>query len=726
MTFEIAIKNQNYKEAEKSLMKIADSLLKKNAHDEIRSLIALFPENYSKNSALLSFYHHTLNHLISPSAAQEGLVRLIPYFLKKQDFCRVVDIYTTLLKTYMVYENIENIINLIEEVDKFDADFGSSLNLNYCKQFRAWINLGKCWVYKDRDRAIETSIQIEETALKLQDELMLIFSLIIMAHLFNGRGKFKMAIEHLDKSLRIIRTNKKHKDYEAFAQCNKANTYLLMRDFQNLKIEIDRGLQNLQEGSLYTFHFYELLFYYDLYKEDIKACEQTAEKIIYNYPEHNSNFRLNFMYFSQLLISYISGNKDKVEYYCKKLSLIENRNYFLYDYPLTYLRFAEASLFIGNYDAALNTLMALLKEIPENKFTYHAVATYALTGLVHGRRKEKKQEQAYYEKMGKVLTAHDIGAINITSLELLKELTDRSNNKQLQNLLQRRLDHIIFDADKQPGFSELKKIPDNYVEIRAFGQLRFILNGHAIPDSEMERHKKAMMLIKLIIVRPDKCIAKEVIYDYFWRNYNTKDARNNLNNMLFRFRKLFGEYKDFISSESEFIRLVKGKYRLDVDVFENYADLSKELLKNCEYEKAISLFDNIDNIYKSDFIENDLYNDLINEERYRLKYKYNQILFNYTLTCLNQGDCHRAYRYAGKLVKSDPLCEPGYRLLMIASVLTGKRQDVSMIMKNLKSRLNKELDVTPEDKTIKLMKKLLGNVNLENSLWDDEQFVLFD
>ncbi|OQY08218.1 MAG: hypothetical protein B6I22_01220 [Desulfobacteraceae bacterium 4572_123] len=725
LSFEDAISRNEYEDAASQFLNEAASLLDQGDYVRIRSNIEVLPDDLRCGNLLIQYYYHLSTHLTFPFTARDKLFSLIGKFSSQNELDRIAAIYSELLINYMYYEEYNNdLLKLIEDAQVFLEVNKSKLKLRSTKILDMWISLGKWWIFLEYDRAFEVILDTEEHAFELKDEVVLIFSRLAMARLYNDRGKFKKALLQYDKSLQIIHKKLYYHIYEPLIRYHKADTLLIMGSSNKAKKEVDKALALLDQDSTFRYNLYAVLYYCYRIPEELSECEQIIDKILYEYPATDSYFKQGFMFFAQLRSAYLAKDREKVEYYCNRLKQRENHKYFLFYYPDTYLYYAEASLFIGNDSEVCKTLDNFIKEAPESKFPLAVASGYAMMGVLHDRNNNKKASEKYFSLMEKVLIEHEVEGLQADNNDLLKEIEDRSGSKLVQHLNQQRSNYKSYLGDDRLTTSGSETdSTDICIKIYTFGTLHLKIDGQDIPGFNLNRQKMLSRLLKFLIVHRKSYVPKEVIYNTFWQNYPIKSARTNLHNLLFRMRNLLGTKHDFIESEGENIRLLKDTYWLDADIFENYYSLGKKGLQKNDTPAALQMFEAAADLYKGDFIDFDLYDDLINQERVSLKKKFRFILHASTKLYLDIGDYHKARQSSKKLIEHDPCCESAYRLLMIACVYSGNRNEIPRVYKQLRAKLKNELSINPDNATDDLMEKLLQGGFPSKSTWAGEQLL---
>ncbi len=184
---------------------------------------------------------------------------------------------------------------------------------------------------------------------------------------------------------------------------------------------------------------------------------------------------------------------------------------------------------------------------------------------------------------------------------------------------------------------------------------------------------------------------------------------------------MFG--KKFVMVDGNIIRLKQDRFWLDVAAFDNNIRMGKKAMRDGLIRRAIKCFQDAEDLYTGDYIENDLYNDFITIKRVSLQNKHLTLLFNSMKMSLDENDFFKALEKGKKLVRQSPCCEPAYRLLMIACALSGDHSSLKSLYNKLNQLLKLKLNIEADQKTRDLLEVLLHDEVPTSSLWEKEQLI---
>ncbi|MCF8070569.1 MAG: bacterial transcriptional activator domain-containing protein [Desulfobacterales bacterium] len=720
--FKEHINKEEYGEAEKLFLDEADIRLAQDEFAVILDSIKAFPEKYRRSSTVITFYYYISKHLQDPYGTRSKLTELISPLESEKDYDRVATIHTVLLINYMYFhEGNDEIRGLSSTAQDFLNRSGSRLSTYQRKKLGLWMNLSYWWLRDSSEAVTDKTLEVEEAALELKDSAALLILRLFLAEQHHFNGHYKKAISEFEKAERLINDRKAKPVYAPFVLYWKSLTLIYMRQFEAALKEAEKGLAVLDENSIFCDYLNEVLFLYNLFMHNIEATESLKEKILYGPLAQNAYFRIHFIYSGQMIQSYFLGDKEKVAYYVNRIIEEGVEKYFSYYWPLKNIIFSETNVYIENYDIAIQTLEDVLDRISGNMYASLSASAYAMLAVIHDRKKDKKTAKNHFDLMQKVLIENDVEELQIIDNEMLEEIAVRSGSVRVQRLLQKRLknESPILSKTVETDSDKADLPADHKIEIHALGALRIFVDGKEVPGTTLGRRKRLLDLLKLIVAFHETGLPRGIVYDLFWENYDQKSASNNLNVNLYRLRKLFDT--DFISLDGDVIRLYEEVIWLDVKVFEENLRMGKIAARKGSPHQALKYFHVAHELYQGDFIENDLYDDLIAKERNALKKRYVDMLFTAMKLYLDEGDHHHALNYGQTLIRYLPYCEPAYRLLMMACALSGNRGELTALYKQLSAVLKRELNVEADSSTRQLLDDLQKGIILTAAMWQKEQ-----
>jgi ATP/maltotriose-dependent transcriptional regulator MalT/DNA-binding SARP family transcriptional activator len=704
---------KEHEKAKQTLIPYADELLQEGKYDKIYALLKHFSYTEKSEDPYLAYFYGIVSNLIKPFSSRQKLFSLLATFREKKEYTREAKIYTELLTNYFFYlESDTKMEELLTMAETFVNTVGDTLVQDKKEVLNALINLGKWWIYPENKEAFEIALRAEETSFRFQDEEAFLCSRLTLGWIYIDRGEFLNAKELLLKTEKIFEREQTHHPYKAFISFLLGDTYFYLGELDLAIKQMEKTLEKLPEGFAFK-HFLELnVVTYYLYSYKVDQGEAYFDSIREKDFYQNMYMQYFWVYLIQMLLAYRTNNRPRMEYYCKRLMEKENQPLLKMDYPFSYLALSEVNLILGNYEDAERFLGETLAESEKRNFPYPAATAYALLGLKYDKQGRKKEAKENFSNMLQILEENNFGNLDICDPDLIREIAKITGSTLFHHFPRLAQPNELPSSEPQPG---------QYVlEFKTFGQFQIFFKGKETPIITLSRQKRVIDLLKLLIVFRKNGISKEIVYATFWPRYSYKSARDNLNTVVYRLRKILGVDENYISTQTNTIKLKEGTYKTDVDDFLALLEMGQKMESNENIEKALEFYKKAAAIYKGDFLESGLYLDIIRDERENLRNRFKHLLFKMVKLSLGSGNYRESLEWAGRIVSIDPLCEPAYRLLMIASVLIGNRTEITRIFNKLTSKLETDLGITPDEKTERLKDSLLGGKIPEKSLWENE------
>ena len=713
---EFLCKAEMYDEAKQHLISHAESLIKSNEYESINDLLAFFPQEMQESDPYLSYYNAIVNNLMQPQTSRKQLIKLLYIFSSMKDHDREASIYSVLLTNYFFFQiNAETVGNIIDMADEFLRKKGGEISVEQRELLTALIPLGQWWTGVSREKAFEIALRAEETTNRLHNEEAFLCSRLVLSKIYIARGEFRNAKNLLIKTENLFNEGSFHlyKQYQSLSSFYLGDTYFYCGEISTAISQIHKALSS--SGSDFAFRPYlELnLVYYNLYLNNTKKADSLYESLREREPGENLYLKLNYEFLFEMLLSYRNDNRYRSEYYYNRLLEPENDKLMRADFPFSFLALAEVGLYVDGPERSKAILIGLLDEINREEYPYPYATAAAMLGYINHLAGAKKESQNWFRDMEEVISENEYTNIDICSPNLLREISEISKSK------------IFEDFPRLKHDKEYEKLTTSQyeLEINTLGTFTVLVKGEEISADLLGGQKRVMDLLKLLIVYRKTGIMKERVYELFWPRYSYKSARDNLNTIIYRLRKLLNSKDDFLYTDINAIRFKENTVITDADRFLEYMKLGTEAEKNGNNEVSIRMYRSAVELYKGDFLENDLYYDFIRDERENLRSKFRGLLFRMIILSLNSADFREALEWAKQLIDTDPLCEPAYRMLMVASSAVGNRSEIPRLFDKLNKKLQAYYKVTADEKTIALKDRLLTGTIPDESMWRDETII---
>jgi DNA-binding SARP family transcriptional activator len=259
-----------------------------------------------------------------------------------------------------------------------------------------------------------------------------------------------------------------------------------------------------------------------------------------------------------------------------------------------------------------------------------------------------------------------------------------------------------------PGEHSVEAQPS--LQVRFFGHFELLCDDDPMP---LGRNGKALTILKYLLANRTRPVSQDHLMGWLWPESNLKKARWSLNSAIHGLRKLLSGCSSSISMN--YVFLEDGYYRLspgvrvttDVENFDERQEQGRRLEKDrrmreaaIEYEKAIEL-------YRDDYLIEDLYEDWTMVERERLANSYIDLLGRLAVYYMEVGQHQECIRACYKVLEKDRCHEDSYRLLMECYARLSLRARALHQYRMCEQILGQEYGTSPSPETRSLYMRLL-------------------
>lgn len=166
---------------------------------------------------------------------------------------------------------------------------------------------------------------------------------------------------------------------------------------------------------------------------------------------------------------------------------------------------------------------------------------------------------------------------------------------------------------------------------------------------------------------------------------------------------------------SSYIHLRENKLYLDealmdvdVDRFLALIDQGNRNEREGQMTQALASYEKAIDLYRGDFLPEDLYIPWIETKRHELRDQFLELLLTTARLYEQRGSRSKAIARYQKALKADPLLEVACQRLMRLLSEQGKRNEALKVYERLKTALDHELDTRPDPLTDAIYQKILG------------------
>jgi LuxR family maltose regulon positive regulatory protein len=249
-------------------------------------------------------------------------------------------------------------------------------------------------------------------------------------------------------------------------------------------------------------------------------------------------------------------------------------------------------------------------------------------------------------------------------------------------------------------------------------QARFFGHFEMLCDEELitlGRNGKALSILKYLLANRSRPVSQDYLMGWLWPESNLKRARWSLNSAIHTLRKLISECPS--SASLNYILLEEGYYRLcsevgvitDVDQFDCHYEQGRRLQKEGRAEEAAAEYERAVDLYRGEYLVEDLYEDWTMVERERLSNVYMEMLGRLAEHYIEADQPQEAIQACYRILEKDRSHEESYRLLMRCYARLGLWERALRQYHLCERILSQEYGMNPSPETQALYESLLGD-----------------
>lgn len=247
---------------------------------------------------------------------------------------------------------------------------------------------------------------------------------------------------------------------------------------------------------------------------------------------------------------------------------------------------------------------------------------------------------------------------------------------------------------------------DNKLQILLFGPFEIYLHGKSLIQ-ECRFSQQTQSIAKILFSSRGKVVTSEKMIEIVWPKDSVDSARNNLHVRISQLRNGLGEKKSIIQTiHGGYLLQTDETCWLDVEEFQQRCDQGKDYQNTGKQNQAIAAYESARQIYRGDFLAEDIYEDWTFNEREFLRERFLTLLVELSECYAQQGRFRLAIARARHALKQDPLRENIYVRLMLYHYFSGERPQALRLFESCQKILKEELGVTPMDSTSQLVEQI--------------------
>lgn len=249
---------------------------------------------------------------------------------------------------------------------------------------------------------------------------------------------------------------------------------------------------------------------------------------------------------------------------------------------------------------------------------------------------------------------------------------------------------------------------DGRLRVLTFGRFDLNANGRALPiDRWYRRH--ALTLLKILVTDRREAVHREQLVACLWPNADERRGRERLKVATYFLREQLrnvGISGNIVTVVGSTYALNNESVWLDCDWFDKLYDEGRRLARSGRRQEALVCFEKAAQLYRGDYLPEDIYAEWCAEERERLRESYFDVLGHIIDGHLERGNNEEAAVVCRRGLVHEPCREGFHRALMICLARLGQRDRLIAHYDHCRKVLRAELGVGPTPETERLYRQL--------------------
>lgn len=262
-------------------------------------------------------------------------------------------------------------------------------------------------------------------------------------------------------------------------------------------------------------------------------------------------------------------------------------------------------------------------------------------------------------------------------------------------------------ADRPPLFPMPAPERTPYFAVYCLGTFKVFLNNQIITGWNGQ---KGTAILKYLVANRERPVAKDILMDLFWPDAGAEVARRNLHQAIYALRQTLRRPLP----DLQLILFENDRYRINAEVetwldFEEFARFVKAGQVHAgagRMSEAIEAFGVAEDLYRGDFLEEDLYEDWPRSQREYLRTLYLEIAAKISAYYITNRHTTPAMILCQKVLAKDHYNEQAYRGLIQCYLIQGQRQLAIREYQLCAQVLKDELGLPPSEETRELYRQI--------------------
>lgn len=287
---------------------------------------------------------------------------------------------------------------------------------------------------------------------------------------------------------------------------------------------------------------------------------------------------------------------------------------------------------------------------------------------------------------------------------LTAELADLAE-PELNRLMTHKIPPIAEKAQEVRIAIHRRRIPP--LRIETLGGFQVWRGGSLMPEKDW-RAQQPKLLLKALIARGCRNVARDVLIEDLWPEISPSAGVQNFRVVLHRLRKIlepsmnkeFGP--SYVRLKANLISLDEELCWVDAEELQAIHRQIPQVEREGDGQRAMALFEEALQLYRGDFLAEELYQPWAQTAREELRRQYIELLFHAAAFYEQQGKIKKAIGAYSRILAADPLDEQACRRLMTLCADRGMRNEALRVYETYRRALERELGTNPDELTVSI------------------------
>ena len=238
------------------------------------------------------------------------------------------------------------------------------------------------------------------------------------------------------------------------------------------------------------------------------------------------------------------------------------------------------------------------------------------------------------------------------------------------------------------------------LHIHLLGPFEIKHNGKSLTNLDW-RSQQTQTIAKILLANVGKVVTSDFIRDVLWPDDLSGSTRSRLHVRISQLRNGLKDKKELLRTvHNGYIFEMDDSCWMDVSEFQSLLTAGETLQKTGQQLQAIQVYEKARQLYRGDFLAEDLYADWTYTIREYFRERFLSLLIELSECYAQQGRYRLAIARARQALKQDYLRETIYARLMLYHYYAGDRSQALRIFEHCREVLKDELNVSPIESTV--------------------------